>query len=389
MLIYSFRAISIMSEVELNSLPPELLLKIFAYVGSKEICQLSETCTKFKDMIDASVDLLDELTLYVNYPKDIKSFAETMSHSTRPYKNLKITRSSVDSYDPSLKPADVFVGAATEITHLKMDWKGYLPALNEQIKAKLTEAGLEVNVTAAGLIQLIFRAQVRHQQQAGHNHHQFHLDEDELVDELMFRNIHIREEEFRARILAIGQFRDDTRRQLFQEFVDILGAFNSLKSLRLSEVPAMLANPTVQPLENLSTVQDLFMESCDQHLCPKLLMSCLDLKTLVNSKPVRESNQSDEFEKFLFSRKSLKQLKLSNLAHFVQDRAQNIQFKLTHLKLNDVMFHNMEGAERFFASQDRLEAIDLHLWISIPRVLLEPTFSYSQLLKTSNKKSKK
>lgn len=364
----------------LSDLPTELLLHIFDYLEPKEICTISETCSKFKEIIDDADKLVNKLTLYVKYPLNVKSFAETMKNSSRPYSNLKITRDSKNEDDYLRKPADVkkiFKSVASLIKNLEVNWSGYHAASSEMLQAKMAAANVNAADERQMRLELIFSR-----------------DQDFAELRIQPGNTEREGEAIRTvqeRANVIQGLRTEVKKLFFQEFVSIIGEFSSLETLKFSNVTTLDVSNDFEPLENLSSVRELSIKQSDLFVCSKLLQPCVNLVKLSASDPfngfVMNVNQRDGFDIFLTSLEKLKELTLSNVRSFFRDSHPDIKFKLNALKLSDVFFTNQGAADKFFSSQDQLKAIDFHMKNEFSRFHhledLIPRIRFENILKTS------
>lgn len=359
----------------LIDLPTELLLHIFKFLDSKEILILCETCTKIKDIIEDSDQLVNKLTLYVKYPKNVKSFVETMKNSTRPYRNLKLTRIGKHFGDLQIVPANIFESVAS-IKNLEVNWSGYHAASSHFLQAKMTESHIDPNDRTMR-VEMIFRR-----------------DQDVAEVHYNSRNANgesdlIRDVQERANI--IQRLRAEVKKFFVEEFVGILRSFIGIETLTFSNVTNLDVD-NFEPLENLSSIRELSIRESDLYICSKLFKPCVNLTKLDVSDPfpgfLLNISQRDGFERFLISLENLKELTIYGIHSFFRENYPDIKFKLNSLKLTDVYFTNQESAEKFFASQNQLKTIDLHIKNEFSRYqhLIEdsiPTIRFESILKTS------
>lgn len=337
-------------------LPIELLESIFSFVESaKDIVSLSETCILFNQIITRSDKLTSKLTLYVNYPLHLESFATIMRISERKYRNLKITRSRErynNNVDPS--PSRIFESVAPYIRHLEFNW-----------------ANSSLRIRENALVDIVVN---RH----GHGRH---FDEHNPFHRMLIPQAHIQQ----AALVRDQQPRHDS----FQEFVNILQEFKNLRSMKWLHVHLERnPSPITISLSCLSSVRELTMKHCDAQ-CFEMLNSCNQLIKLDFQDPFWISTSRnpgiESLERFLIQQDSLKYLRLENIQYsrlFQSDYSEVVNFKLNHLILKNVFFKDNVNAEKFFQTQNQLQTIEFQVQNEKVRVLHD-VFFYNKILKIS------
>lgn len=340
--VFNFRIKRMSSMLKL---PIELIETIFSHVNSpQDILSLSQVCVFFNDIISRTDRIVGKLTLCIDYPFNLESFATSMKYSVRKYRNIKITRSREimrsDYRDSSHHK--IFENVSQNIRHLELNWS------NSNLRRR----------------------------------------ENLLVDVVPRHGSRNIRDPFRMQ-LHYHQAREQPRRDSFQEFVDILKEFKNLHSMEWNHVHLERnTSPLDEDLSFLSSIKELVMKNCDAH-CFEMLTSCNQLQKFDFTNPfwISTSRNPDieRFENFLIKQDNLKYLRLQNIKYsrlFQTDYSESINFKLHHLILKNIFFKDNLNAEKFFQTQDQLQSIDLQLQNERVRILDSIEF-YNNILKTS------
>jgi hypothetical protein len=332
----------------IEDLPVEMLEKILGYIdGSKDICNLSETCKNFRNIVANSEKITRKLTLHLSYPDDLNEFTRSISNSPRRYRNLKISKKQPARCDNARTPARRNVSI--------------LEFLNNSIEV-LTIVWSNVMNTR----EVLFEAH-RHRSRihfAFHRQHPLRQDAEE-------------EQNIAARALA------NVREIMFNEFLEILSSFGNVHELNLQNVHLEKMRTPNDADVNFNKLTTLNTQECDG-FCFALLKSVNTLQRL-SVKDASWGNRNpgiSDFESFLFAQSNLKDLKLTNLymPRFLQtNRIDEIQFKLDHLTLLNVYFASKEIASEFFKSQDQLKTINFQIYNEKARNLDEINFFNNSL----------
>lgn len=366
---------------DFSKMPPELLEIIFLHLDSqKEVLKLTQTCKKFKEIVESSEKLLNKITLHVEYPIELKSsFNTVMSNSDRQYKNLYITKSvcygphslvKTEEDDSSREEDRIFESSiGPSIKNLTLNWSN----------SKLREAFL---------VDMIVRRARPRAEAYEMNHHQFneingmmnhvhHLANREDLERNQVDRVHAQ----------IAETRNQVQNEVLREFIDLLDQFKNLQKMTWLNVQLEKIVQSRYAISiDLSSVQELKMSQCDG-FCFHLLTSCKQLKKLEISEPIWGNSRSiggvELFENFLLEQTNLKTLILKNIHYpclFQVDKTDNIKFKLNHLVLKNVFFKDKTIAENFFKTQDELQSITFQLQNERSRNLDEMLW-YNDILK--------
>lgn len=305
-------------------LPFEMLEEIFGFLSeAKDICNVSETCVKFRNIVDNSDHITRKLTLYMNYPEDLSNFTQRISQSTRRYRRLKINKKQQTREDTVRSPQrgrnDIFSSLNQHIEVLTIHWSNLMN-------------------TREVLFEFHSRGRLA----------------------LALRNGGVHEEaNVASRAVA------NARENMFNDFIGILGTLNNIQELNLHHVHLdRLKKPTDQDII-LNRLTRLHTKECDGY-CYALLKNVRTLTKLHVTDTTWASRTPgiSEFENFLFAQSQLKDLKLANffLPRFLQrDKTSEISFKLDHLVLRNVYFSNKEITNEFFRTQDQLKSINFQI----------------------------
>lgn len=333
--------------IEFEELPPEVLELLFDYLSNpKDICNISETCKLFKDVIDSSDRLTKKLTLYVNYPSFLHNFKTVLKKSNRRYRNLSITRSRLTgSENHFLSLIHAFELIGPKIKNLTINWC--------QLR--------NLDISTANLVDIAARRRLR--------------------AELLFQNVPI------GRHQNHGVVREDIRDELHKEFIAIIKYFNNLEKTVWNNVNIeKRTNPTDLTSCDFTTLKHLKMRHCDAY-CFDILTSATQLNSLKISEPFWSTNRNpgiDNFETFLVTQEALKTLSITSIHYprlFHTDRSNRIQFKLNNLELKNVFFKEKLHAENFFKTQKELKVVDIHVQNEKSRNLDELNW-YNEIIKT-------
>ena len=334
--------------IEFVDLPPEILELLFDFLNDpKDICNVSATCKRFKEVIDTSDRLTKKLTIYVNYPAFLHNFKTLIKKSTRRYRNLNITRSrQTGSENQFISLVNAFEFIGPKIKNLTVNWC--------QLR--------NLDISTANLVDIAARRRLR--------------------NELLFaQNVSI------VRPQTQGVIREDIRDELHKEYISIIKFFTSLEKTVWNNVNIeKRTNPTDLSSFDFSSLKELEMRHCDAH-CFEILSSAKQLKSLKVSEPFWSNNRNpgiDNFENFLMSQEALKTLSDTSIQYprlFHSDRSGNIRFKLNNLILRNVFFKEKEFAENFFKTQNELKSVDLQIQNEKSRNLDELSW-YNDILKT-------
>ncbi|CAG9798608.1 unnamed protein product [Chironomus riparius] len=330
-------------------LPPEILELLFDYLTDpKDICNISEACKRFKEVIDTSDKLTKKLTLYVNYPSFLHNFKAVLKKSNRRYKNLSVTRSRLTGSEnqfTSLINAFELIGP--KIRNLTINWC--------QLR--------NLDISTANLVDIAARRRLR--------------------AELLFaQNVSVGRHQG-----AQGVIREDIRDELHKEFIAIIKYFNCLETTIWNNVNIeKRTNPIDLASFDFTSLKQLKMRHCDAY-CFDILSSAKQLNSLKISEPFWSTNRSpgiDNFETYLISQEVLKTLSIKSIHYprlFHSDRSERIQFKLNYLVLKNVFFKEKLHAENFFKTQKELKFIDIQIQNEKSRNL-EELHWYNDILKT-------
>lgn len=247
-----------------------MLLNIFNYVDSDSMLKLTETCGKFKDMIEDSDKLMTKLTLYVEYSKEIDKFRAAMSKSSRSYKNIIIKRST-DQFEASITPAEAFEDVASSIEKLGLNWSTYFAATSNALTAQLQANGApeeyaDITRALSRHDGLIMRRMLQERQEHGGND----IDEENLPAFITFHRPDLLRN-MQNRVSFLNRTRENIKKAFFVELVAILGAFPALQTIKLSESHGLEVPSDYEPPQNLSSIRELQMKRCDQNFCISLL----------------------------------------------------------------------------------------------------------------------
>lgn len=332
--------------VKLNDLPPEVLEILFIFLDPTSVTSVSEVCTKFNEIVSESERLMKKLTLHLRFPLDLTGFTDSISRSNRRYRKLEIVKSRdrvCDAHE-AVATERLFRQLGGMIYDLKVDWSNSLrPREASLLEIMNRRRGVRVaGVRAArGLLG----------------------------------------DHFENAIAAQAQARDDVH----NEFVQIFRHFTNVKKVCLVSVHLERG---LQPGESSFTcprLRHLIVSQCDA-FCFDLMSSCNQLQKLEVTDPWwnQRSPGIDNFEQFLVSQTSLKDLHMKNFQYprlFHVDRTAEIRFKLETLVLKSVFFAEKDIANSFFRSQNEIKFIDFQLHNEKVRCLDEMTW-YSNILRS-------
>lgn len=333
--------------IEFKELPPEVLEILFDYLSDpKDICNISETCKLFKDVIDTSDRLTKKLTLYVNYPSFLHNFKTALKKSSRRYRNLSITRSRLTGTENqflSLIHAFEFIGP--KIKNLTINWCHLR----------------NLDISTANLVDIAARRRLR--------------------AELLFQNVPIERHQNQ------GIVREDIRDELHKEFIAIIKYFTKLEKTVWNNVNIeKRTNPIDLTSFNFKTLKHLKMRHCDAY-CFDILSSATQLNSFNISEPFWSTNRNpgiDNFESFLVTQEALKTLIITTIHYprlFHIDRSEQIKFQLNNLVLQNVFFKEKLHAESFFKTQKELKVVDIQIQNEKSRNLDELNW-YNEIIKT-------
>lgn len=331
--------------IELSQLPPEVLEVVFEFLDAQEIITVTEACSKFNGIVTNSERLTKKLTLYLRYPLDLNGIGESIIHSHRRYRNLRIIKSREgrqEFCDPQTTNR-LFRKLGETVQDLKIDWSNAM---------RPREASLfELMVRRRGAVFARGRA----------------------------GNVDNFDDAVAAQALA------NVREDIYNEFVFIVRFFNNVRKMFLFNVHLEKGRQPNEPELNYPHLKELIVKHCDSY-CFELLSSCTQLEKMNVSDPFWNSRNPgvDTFEGFLIRQKVLKDLELKNFTYprlFQVDRTANIHFRLNSLVLKQVYFADKEIADNFFRTQNELKIVDFQLHNEKVRCLDELLW-YNKSIKT-------
>jgi hypothetical protein len=321
----------------LENLPLEMLEEIFGYLeSSRDICNLTETCRNFRNIIENSEKMMRKLTLHLNYPDDLKKFGQAITNTHRRYRKLKIFRKQQPIVTLDNRP---------QISRSRT-----VPAIFQMLNQSI-EILTIYWYNAVSVTRDIMNDPHRHRIRGFH-----HM----LRGGLNIRN-EIRDEESAA-TRAIAMVKD----VMFSDFLEIMSSFGNVQELNLNNVHLDRSRKPTDPDVNFPRLTTLSAFDCDG-FCFALLQNVNTLIKLQvrNSSWGSRSPGINEFETLLFAQSNLKNLTMKNLStpRFLQrDRISEIQFKLDHLKLHNVYFADKDITTQFFESQNQLKSISFQIY---------------------------
>ncbi|XP_070497046.1 uncharacterized protein [Chironomus tepperi] len=333
----------------MKDLPPEILELLFDYLNDpKDICNISETCKKFKEVIERSDRLVKKLTIYVSYPAILHSFRSTLKNSVRRYRNLCITRTrDIGTESQFLSLTNAFELIGPKIKNLTVKW-----CLLRNLDIPITNSSDQA-----------FRRRIRAE---------------------MYYYDHAPMGRYYG---SYGGMRDNYRDELHKEFITIIKYFTNLERTVWNDVHIeRRTNLNEITTLDFTSLRQLEMRDCDAYAFD-VISSATQLDSLIITDPSWNSNRLpgiDTFELFLISQEALKTLIINSIQHprlFNIDRSERIQFKLKSLELKDVSFHDKTHAENFFNTQKELEFLNIQLQNERSRPLDFLSF-YDEILKT-------
>lgn len=325
-----------MSLIKLTDLPVEMLLEVFSYFKPSEILPITETCSKFNDVIKNTSNFIENITLRVPYPREVNRFVRQLSNSTRIYKNLKIERTCTVSKKNKLIPGCI----APFIVNLDLKYE----SMDDLLSVMMID--LHTSDEMANLSISL-----------GNNRISWPVELEQII---------------RRREISV--------KEITQECVDMLKQFISLQSLKVEGLSIIDAPEVFVNLSNLSTLKELYIKRCNHHVF-EFFSTCKQITKLTVYNALGDAFASN-FEDFIISQRNLKQLKIEMLSLFETDRLCDIKSKLNYLEMKNVYDKNLENVDNFFKTQNELQTIIFQ----IHGINLEPESNkWKNILKTGEK----
>lgn len=332
--------------VKLIDLPREVLEIIFESLKAPEIKNITQCCTTFKEIVQNSDKLTRQLALRMRFPLDIKKFSDVILSSERKYRVLRIVKSR-DCCHSERNPehnenrhfARLFQKLGDTVQELEVDWS-YAMRPREASMFELVQIG---------------RSRRR----------------ERLAGEAI---------ENAAAVQALRVMRD----MMFTDFMRMMRRFGQLRKLTLLSVHLDRGlQADEQPLD-FPQLKELILKHSDA-FCFDVLSPSTSLQTLQVSEPWWNNRNPgiETFESFLISQQNLKHLWLKNIQYprlFQTNRAQQINFKLESLHLDDCNFSHYENAVNFLQTQTDLKHLSIQIQNEKVR-MLESLNWYNNILK--------
>lgn len=328
-----------------ETLPPEVWHQVFEFLDPPAVLSVTACCTRFNAIITNSDRLTKKLTLYLKYPMELNSFAESLLSSTRRYRNLNIVKSRdrVCEIDP-LVTNRLFRKLGAIVRNLKIDWNNSLRPREVSVLEIMNRRRLSARMGArdGGFADPFDHAMA-------------------------------------AQALA------NVREDIYNEFVRIIRLFTSVEKMDLFNVHLERERLPNEPEVLYPNLKELTIQQCDA-FCFSFLSSCNRLEKLNVTEGFWNSRNPgiENFEIFLINQRTLKDLRLKNFEYprlFQTDRTDNIVFKLETLVLKSVYFADKAIANNFFRTQTELKIIDFELHNEKVRALDEMCW-YNNILQS-------
>ena len=348
----------ISSKINQHSLPPEMWEFIFFHLDVSSLKKVTETSKVFHEIVSGREELSSKLTLRLEYPQDMNSFADCILKTKRKYRKLVVSTirdHCVDEFDQN-KATVALQKLGLTVKELQIDWRNAQRHTSDQ----------EVNLTAAKKQ----RTETPRSIQAFYSMITSSLSEDSDQDQL--------DEEVATSPKTI---REDTR----IEFLNVIRRFLNIIKLTLINVNLETDQQKALPEIQYHHLKELVLSCCNSFVY-KLLLSVTYLEKINVSDPHSTSRSPgiDDFELFLIRQKTLKHMDLKNFLTtriFSSDHTLYISFKLESLKLDNVYFADKDILNQFLKTQTGLKTVDLHLRNEHNKVLDELQW-YSNCLRT-------
>ena len=118
-----------------HSLPPKMWGFIFCHLDASSLKKISETSKVFHEIVSRSENLSTKLTLRLEYPQDMNSFADCILKTKRKYRKLAVSTirdHCIDEFDQH-KATLALQKLGLTVKELRIDWSNVQRRTNDQV----------------------------------------------------------------------------------------------------------------------------------------------------------------------------------------------------------------------------------------------------------------